>query len=84
MLDKLTYSFFKYRYIIRNIVGKGAVLAVIPDLLDRIKFRSISRKPFDIDTPGKSPRSLKSVSLSNKFLSRGPGSSLPGGVSAGA
>jgi len=55
MLDRLTYSFFKCPYVIRNIVGKLAILAVIPDLLDRIKFRSISRKPFDVDTPGKSP-----------------------------
>jgi len=55
MLDRLTYSFFKRKYILRNIVGKVAVLAVIPDLLDRIKLRRISRKPFNINTPGKAP-----------------------------
>jgi hypothetical protein len=53
MLDRLTYSFFKCKYIVSNVVGKLTVLAVIPDLLNRIKFRGISRKPFNINTHGK-------------------------------
>ncbi len=53
MFDRLAYGFFKCKYVIRNIVGKVAVLTVVPDLLDRIKLRGISRKPLNINTSGK-------------------------------
>jgi len=54
MINRLTYRLFKCKYIVGNIVGKIAILAVIPNLFNRIKFRGISRKPFNIDTHGKS------------------------------
>ena len=53
MFDRLIYGFLKCQYIIRNIIGKIAVLAVIPNLLDRIKIGGISWKPFNLNTFGK-------------------------------
>jgi hypothetical protein len=54
MVDGRTNSFLELIYIIRNIIGKVAILAVIPDLLNRIKLRCIRRQPFQLDSPGKS------------------------------
>jgi len=54
MVDGRTNSFLKLIYIFRNIIGKVAILAVIPNLLHRIKLRRIRRQPFKPDSPGKS------------------------------
>ena len=57
MVNGRINSLLKGIYIIWNPICQVTILTVIPDLLSQIKLRSIGRKPFNIDTPGRNAES---------------------------
>ena len=46
--QRITHDLSQCANVVRNEVGQVNVFAVIPNLLDRIKIRGISRQPFDV------------------------------------
>jgi len=68
MIDGFTNFLFKFANIFGNIIGQVRILAVIPDLLDRINIRCIRRQPFHINTAESSLQSFGTAAMDHPAI----------------